>query len=245
MVSPEPPGGSEDPPKSGANTIWIYALYVFSPVTDGKKFAFAAFGFRNKIDLAGPARIADHRDAKKTAAKRNRRAREFFPRLRTSTSAQEMPILAHVNAENSFLHTSSVTDGKNFDFCTRSRLRTEKNSRPPAATSKEEKLCIFPITDGTKNRFWHTLSVTEGKKSTRAFYFFGARHCRPALGRCPPQSDRDKSATEKEDARTTFFSRRAGVHFFFFSCRNTYRAYPQISNLSPDGRTTDISGFNP
>ena len=34
-------------------------------VTDGKKFAFAVFGFRNKIDLAGPARIADHRDAKK------------------------------------------------------------------------------------------------------------------------------------------------------------------------------------
>ena len=116
-----------------------------------------------------------------------------------------MPILAHVNAENSFLHTLSVTDGKNFDFCTRSRLRTEKNSRPPAATSKEIKLCIFPITDGTKNRFWHTLSVTEEKKSTRAFYFFGARHCRPALGRCPPQSDRDKSATEKEDARTRFF----------------------------------------
>ena len=116
-----------------------------------------------------------------------------------------MPIFAHVNEESSFLHTLSVTDGKKFVFCTRSRLRTEKNSRPPAATSKELKLCVFPITDGTKNRFLHTLSVTEEKKSTRAFYFLGARLCRPAFGRCPPQSGRDRFATEKEDARTRFF----------------------------------------
>ena len=71
-----------------------------------------------------------------------------------------------------------------------------------------------------KNRFLHTLSDAEEKKSTRAFCSFGAGHCRPAFGRCPSQSDRDKSATEEEDARKRFFFLRAGVLFFFFR-RNT------------------------
>ena len=91
-------------------------LHTFS-VTDGKKFAFAVFGFRNKVDLTGPARIADHRDAKKNRGEaRPSSARIFVPRVRTSTPAREMPIFAHVNEESSFLHTLSVTDGKNSFF---------------------------------------------------------------------------------------------------------------------------------
>ena len=139
-----------------------------------KKFAFAVFGFRNKIDLTGPARITDHRDAKKNRGEaRPSSARIFVPRVRTSTPAREMPVFAHVNEENSSLHTLSVTDGKKFVFCTRSRLRTEKKSRPPAATSKELKLCVFPITDGTKTVFCIRYRLRR-KKSPRAHFIFWA-----------------------------------------------------------------------
>ena len=181
------------------------------------------FGSRNKIDLSGPARIAEHRDANKNGGEaRPSSARIFVPRLRTSTPAHEMPAFAHVDVKNPFLHTLSVTDGKNFVFCTRSRLRTEKNSRPPAATSKEVKLCIFPITDGTKNRFWHTLSVTEVKKTHARILFFWrstmSAGVRPLSSPIGPKQICDG---KRRHSNAIFFSSRAGVHFFFFSCGNT------------------------
>ena len=58
--------------------IWFYAFYVFSPVTEEQKIAFAIFGFRRKLIRQRPAQIADHRDAKKSTAKHGRREREFL-----------------------------------------------------------------------------------------------------------------------------------------------------------------------
>ena len=108
--------------------MWIYALDVFSPVTEEQKIAFAIFGFRGKIDPAtAGANSRPPRREKLGGETRPSSARIFVPRLRTSTPAHEMPIFTHVIKEKSFLHTLSVTDGKKFVFCTRSRLRTEKN----------------------------------------------------------------------------------------------------------------------
>ena len=96
---------------------WIYALYVFSPVTEEQKIAFAIFGFRRKIDPAtAGANSRPPRREKLGGEARPSSARIFVPRLRTSTPAHEMPVFAHVNVKNSFLHTLSVTDGKNSFF---------------------------------------------------------------------------------------------------------------------------------
>ena len=113
--SREPPASLLGP-GSLLGFIWINALCVFSPVTDRKKCAFAVFGFRNKIDLAGPARTADHRDAKK---KKNggeaqpSSARIFF----LDYGRPRRPKKCR------FWHTLT----RKIRFCIRYRLRTEKS----------------------------------------------------------------------------------------------------------------------
>ena len=97
--------------------MWIYALYVFSPVTEEQKIALTIFGIRRNIDPAtAGANSRPPRREKLGGEARPSSARIFVPRVRTSTPAREMPIFAHVNEENSFLHTLSVADGKNSFF---------------------------------------------------------------------------------------------------------------------------------
>merc|ERR1711989_53523 len=115
-----------------------------------------------------------------------------------------------------FLHTLSVTDGK-ISFFAHGLGYGRKAIDGPRRHAQGNKTLYFPGTDGTKTVFCIRDRLRRYIKTTRAF-FFGARLCRPAFGRCPPQSDRDKCATEKEDGRPRFFFLlRAGVRFFFFS----------------------------
>ena len=104
-------------PNLGQGPKWSYAFYVFSPVTEEQKIAFALFGFRRKIDPAtAGANSRPPRREKIGGETRPSSARIFVPRLRRSMPAEKMPIFAHVDVKKSFLHTLSVTDGKNSFF---------------------------------------------------------------------------------------------------------------------------------
>ena len=149
-------------PKSLTDT-WGYALYVFSPGTDGKKFEAPSPGLLGQIDSAmAGAESRPPRREQKLAAKRGWQGRDFFlvrRRLRKCRFLQTLSVKVR------FCIRYRLRTGKKFVFGTRSRLRTGKKFTPPRRRAPEKKLCIFSFMDGEKVRFLHTLSVTGGKNN--------------------------------------------------------------------------------
>ena len=133
-----------------------------------------------------------------------------------------MPILAHVNADNPFLHTLSVTDGKKFDFCTRSRLRTEKKFTASRRHVQGIKTVCFPNYGRNKKPFFAYVIGYGGKKVHARILFFGrstlSAGVRPLSSPIGPRQICDG---KRRRSNAIFFSRRAGVHFFFFCCGST------------------------
>ena len=110
-----------------------------------------------KIIRRRPAQKADHRDAKKMAAKGGWRKRDFFPvrrRLRKCRFLQTLSVkirscIRHRvrTGKQRFWPTFSITDGEKI------------HAAPPPRPRKN----VYFLSYGRGNTFLHTLSVTDGK----------------------------------------------------------------------------------
>ena len=198
--------------------MWRYALYVFSPGTDGKNFELALHGLCGEIDSAKAGAEGRPPEGEKNRGEARPSKARFFPR---PSPAPEMSFFANPIDQNPFLHTLSVTDGEKVRFWhTLSVTDGEKIHATPPSRHRKETVYFLSYGRG-KGSFLHTLSVTDGKNNALGWYFFGALFCRSALGPRPPGSDPKNLRREKEALEREVFPDRAGVHFSFFSCGDT------------------------
>ena len=146
-----------------------YALYVFSPGTDGKKFELPFPGLFGQIDSAMAGAESRPPRREKNGGKAWLAKARFFSR---PSSDPEVSFLQTLSVKNDFayvvgygrgktrfLHTLSVTDGEIFKV-------------PRHSESAERKLCIFPITDGGKHQFCTRYRLRRGKSNACGWYFF-------------------------------------------------------------------------
>ena len=216
----------------GLLAIWIYALYVFSPVTGGKKFKFPFPGLSGQIDpaMAGAERRPP-RHGKKWRRSVPGEGAIFFPSVVGSGRLVFLPTLS---VKVLFCTRYRLRAGKKFVFAHVIGYGRGKSSRHPAAAPQKRNCVFSQLRTGKKFDFAHVIGYGREKQRARLVFFW--RSFLPARAR-PPSSQigPKKFPTGKGSARKRSFSRPCWCTLFLLLL------WKYVKGVSPYGAKAEQS----